>query len=175
MSGRIGVHSDPARGATFWIELPVAEANPEKNVLPARGDLERLNRSVGDFESATILCIEDNDSNFHLIERTFAERPGIKLVAGTVGRTAVSLAETHRPNVILLDVHLPDMEGNQVLENLRNNPATARIPVIVISADGTQRQMDRMFQAGASAYLTKPLDIQQFLKAVDQARAGDSR
>jgi signal transduction histidine kinase/ActR/RegA family two-component response regulator len=170
MSGRIGVDSELGNGTTFWIELPIAEGNSPKDSAAPKADLERLNTSVvADGQTVVVLYIEDNESNFHLIERTLADRTDIRLVAGKLGASAVPLAEETRPHLILLDMHLPDMEGHQVLENLRNNPQTAKIPVVVVSADVTPRQMERMLDAGAAAYLTKPLDIQKLLDAVDGA------
>jgi len=139
MSGAIGDDSIMGQGTTFWIELPIAEMRPTGHSSSAV-DLDRLNRSVsGDRQPLVILYIEDNDSNIHLIERTFAERPDITLVVGKLGESAVPLAETNQPHLILLDVHLPDMEGHEVLQRLRNNPHTMGIPVIVVSADNALR------------------------------------
>jgi CheY-like chemotaxis protein len=81
---------------------------------------------------------------------------------------AVELARQHRPDLVLVDLHLPDMHGEEVLRRLQADPATAAIPVLVISADATARQVERLRAAGARAYLTKPIDIQAFLDLVDQ-------
>jgi signal transduction histidine kinase/ActR/RegA family two-component response regulator len=166
MSGRIGVNSEPGHGATFWVEYPLSDGNTSAAPARADMDLHRLSLSI---ERPVVLCIEDNDSNFQLIERTLADRSEIKLISSKCGASAVELAQTHGPSLILLDLHLPDLQGDVVLERLKANPATAAFPVVVVSADATERQIERMLSAGAVAYLTKPLDIQKFLDVVDQA------
>ena len=82
------------------------------------------------------------------------------------GRLGVEIASKHRPDLVLLDLHLPDIPGNEVLRLLREDRRTRAIPVVVISADATRGQVDRLMEAGARAYLTKPLDVAQFLKLV---------
>jgi CheY-like chemotaxis protein len=89
------------------------------------------------------------------------------LITSIQGRRGLELAEQHRPDLVLLDLHLPDMHGSQVLRQLRDNERTRHIPVIVVSADATDRQLRRLMEAGADAYLTKPLDVHEFLETVD--------
>jgi CheY-like chemotaxis protein len=103
-----------------------------------------------------------------LIEQIFASRPGIRLISAQQGAEGLSLARLQRPQLILLDVHLPDLDGREVLERLKADPVTAAIPVMVVSADATSRQEQRMREAGACGYLTKPLDVPQLLKAVEE-------
>jgi len=79
------------------------------------------------------------------------------------GRLGLTLAKEHQPDAILLDIHLPDISGEQVLEELRKDPATASIPVVILSADATPHQIQRLQAAGAAAYLTKPIEIRQLL------------
>jgi CheY-like chemotaxis protein len=117
--------------------------------------------------SSTVLYVEDNASNLRLVERIIARRPGLVLLHAATGRGGLDLARAHRPRVILLDLHLPDIHGEQVLEELVRDPRTADIPVIIISADATPRQIARLTAAGARAYLTKPIDIATFLAALD--------
>ena len=167
MAGRIGVHSEFGSGTTFWVEFPVADAVVFTDAW-AQEDLGRLTAGVNGSHRPVVLCIEDNDSNYRLIERTLAQRPEIKLMCGALGADAVPLAESHAPELILLDMHLPDMDGYEVLRLLRGHPATADIPVVVISADATTPQIEKMLNAGAAAYLTKPLDIQKLLAVVDE-------
>jgi len=168
MAGRIGVHSEFGSGSTFWVEFPVADAVVFTDSW-AREDLGRLHSGVNGAHRPVVLCIEDNDSNYRLIERTLAQRPEIKLICGALGETAVPLAESHMPDLILLDMHLPDVEGYEVLSRLRANPATEGIPIVVVSADATTPQIEKMLNAGAAAYLTKPLEIQKLLAVVDEA------
>jgi len=115
----------------------------------------------------TVLYVEDNLSNLRLVERVLAQRPGTRLVAATRGSVAVDLAREHHPDLILLDVHLPDIGGDEILRQLRALPETRDIPVVVVSAEATQPKIDRFLAAGARAYLTKPLDVKEFLELVD--------
>jgi CheY-like chemotaxis protein len=101
--------------------------------------------------------------NLRLVESVLARRPGVRLLQATRGREGIDIAREHRPDLILLDVHLPDVPGEDVLEELRADHATRHIPVVVISADATPERVRRMLAAGAGAYLTKPLDIRRLL------------
>jgi len=115
-----------------------------------------------------ILYIEDNATNFALVERILEDRPAIKILQAARGETGVALAQSHSPKLILLDLNLPDAHGSEVLHRLQQNPATTRIPVVVISADATPSQIERLLAAGARNYLTKPFDIPPFLAIVDE-------
>jgi CheY-like chemotaxis protein len=97
-----------------------------------------------------------------------AERPAIELMTAMQGRVGLELARKHVPDLILLDLHLPDLPGWQVLHQLKADHATRDIPVIVISADATAPQSSRLLSAGARAYLTKPLDIAEFLRVIEE-------
>ena len=116
----------------------------------------------------TVLYIEDNAANVRLVERVFAGRADIEILVATQGRLGLDLARTRHPAVVLLDLHLPDINGEQVLQQLRDDPATRMVPVIVLSADANYRQIQRLLEAGAVAYLTKPLDIHQLVDTVDE-------
>jgi CheY-like chemotaxis protein len=120
-----------------------------------------------DNQLKTLLYIEDNVSNLTLIEHLLGEHP-IKLISAMQGMLGLELATRHRPDVILLDLHLPDMSGTDVLARLKGDARTASIPVIILSADATKSQVDRLLVAGASDYLTKPLDVDRFLKTIAQ-------
>jgi CheY-like chemotaxis protein len=115
-----------------------------------------------------VLSIEDNLANVKLIERVFAHRQDIKIVPAIQGRVGLDLARQLHPALILLDVHLPDIGGEVVLDQLRRDPTTAHIPVVVVSADATAHQIERLLAAGAFRYLTKPIDVQELLDLVDQ-------
>ena len=95
-------------------------------------------------------------------------RPRWRTIPALQGQLGVELAREHVPDVILLDLHLPDLPGDEVLRRLRADPRTASIPVVVVSADATPASIERLRQAGADAYLTKPLDVDEFLRAVEQ-------
>ena len=117
----------------------------------------------------TVLYIEDNLSNLTLVQEIIAEQPEIELLAAMQAQLGLDLARKHRPDLILLDLHLPDLAGAEVLAQLRREEATRDIPVVVISADATARQIDRLMAAGAHAYLTKPLDITELSQVVEEA------
>ncbi|MGH7751735.1 MAG: response regulator, partial [Gemmatimonadales bacterium] len=119
----------------------------------------------------TILYIDDNLSNVGVIRGLLAHRPGVTLLPAMQGRMGLDLAREHQPHLILLDLHLPDMPGQEVLDRLRADPETRHIPVVVISADTSGAQAERVRAAGAQAYLRKPLDMQQLLAIVDEALA----
>lgn len=117
---------------------------------------------------STILYIEDNLSNLELVRRVLNRRPGIRLIDAMQGRLGVDLAREHHPDLILLDLHLPDISGTEVLRQVREDPRTNEIPVVVISADATPGQIERLLTDGALAYLTKPLDVKKLLTLLDQ-------
>jgi CheY-like chemotaxis protein len=115
----------------------------------------------------TVLYIEDNLSNLHLVERIFTRRPGARLLTAMQGFLGLGLADLHKPDWILLDLHLPDISGEEVLRRLRANPRTAHIPVTILSADATPGQIKRLLGIGARDYLTKPLDVRRLIHLLD--------
>jgi CheY-like chemotaxis protein len=115
-----------------------------------------------------VLYIEDDPVNFTLVERILEFRPALTLMHARSGGAGVELAVAHGPRLILLDLNLPDLHGSEVLRQLQNNPGTAKIPVVVLSADATPSQIERLLTAGARNYLTKPFDIDPFLAVVDE-------
>jgi CheY-like chemotaxis protein len=170
MGGTLDVESTVGRGSTFYVEFPIVEA-PLRRV-------ERLDELGGtpvvttnDTERPSVLHIEDNLSNIKLIERVLAQRPGMNLIPAMQGRLGLELARQHRPVLILLDLNLADIAGEEVLHMLRDDPMTAGIPVAIVSADAMPRQVQRMLAAGATAYLTKPIDVRELLDLVDKALA----
>jgi CheY-like chemotaxis protein len=115
-----------------------------------------------------VLYIEDDPVNFTLVERILEFRPAVKLLHARSGESGVELAMAHRPRLILLDLNLPDIHGSEVLRRLQDAPETAKVPVVVLSADATPSQIERLLTAGARNYLTKPFDIDPFLAVVDE-------
>jgi PAS domain S-box-containing protein len=167
MNGSIGVDTTVGQGSTFWVELACAQS-PLAQMAPAR----RVGSPVkSNAARRTILYVEDNLSNLSLIEQMLSEQPEIKLITAMQGQLGIELARQHAPDLILLDLHLPDLPGWEVLSRLQSHEATRDIPVIVISADATSRQVKRLMAAGARAYLTKPLDMQEFFRAIDETPA----
>jgi len=118
-----------------------------------------------------VLYIEDNAANYKLVERILAQRPTVRVSGAILGGEGLEAARRDPPDLILLDLNLPDMHGSEVLEQLRAVPGTRSIPVIVISADATTAQIDKLLGAGARNYLTKPFRVDRFLRTVDDALA----
>ncbi len=171
MGGTIGVENNPDRGSTFWLELPlvqdpVAQLENAMPVVPATAEPVKQQRQ------RIVLYVEDNLSNITLIEHIIVHRPHVKLVAAMQGRLGLDLAREHRPDLILLDLHLPDISGEEVLRGLREVPALENTPVIVISADATRGRIERLLSMGVLDYLPKPLDIKRFLQLLDSFLSG---
>jgi PAS domain S-box-containing protein len=161
MGGTIGVSTEMGVGTTFWFELGVADA-PADEVAE-----EVVSRTTTDAARRTLLYVEDNPSNLQLVQRILDRRPEFRVISAAQGSIALELARQHLPDVILLDLHLPDMPGTDVLRTLRDDPTTQTIPVVVISADATETSVRSLTSQGAAAYLTKPLDVRRFLQTLD--------
>jgi CheY-like chemotaxis protein len=154
-----------------------------QHILKAARDLlEVINRELADPNlppplaepslvppiACDVLYIEDDLVNFTLVERILEFRPALKLLHASRGEVGVGLAQIHHPKLILLDLNLPDMHGSEVIQKLQSDPSTAQVPVVVLSADATPSQIERLLAAGARNYLTKPFDIDPFLAVVDE-------
>ena len=166
MGGRIGVDSVPGQGATFWFSLPLTSPPVAAESAPAVAARPPIvtDANVG---TRKLLYIEDNPSNFRLVERALERRPHFRLIAAMLGSLGLELAREHRPDLVLLDLHLPDLSGEEVLARLRAEPATADIPIIILSAEASPRVRDRLLALGAADYLAKPIDLREFYRIVD--------
>src|SRR5579864_1131691 len=166
MGGSIGVENNPDRGATFWMELPLVQ-DPVTELQATMPAVSAPVRPAQQQRQRIVLYVEDNLSNITLIEHIIVHRPHVKLVAAMQGRLGLDLAREHRPDLILLDLHLPDISGEDVLQGLRQQPELRNTPVIVISADATRSRIERLLGMGVLDYLPKPLDIKRFLQLLD--------
>ncbi|HEX6324248.1 MAG TPA: ATP-binding protein [Vicinamibacterales bacterium] len=162
MGGSLGVTSTPGVGSTFWVELARSEAAPAvpkqgpavPHVVPTRGGV--------------VLYIEDNLSNVRLLQRILERRPGVRLEHAPTGAMGASLARDTHPDIILLDLHLPDTTGELVLRQLTADARTRDIPKIVVTADATPGLSRRLEAEGAMMCLTKPLNVAEVLRLVDR-------
>ena len=163
MGGSLTVCSTVGEGTTFTVIMPLVEQPVYKRSLVV--DAEPA--GTVDAAPATLLLIEDNLANLQLIEFILAERPSVKLLPAMQGKLGLELARKHLPDMILLDLHLPDIDGSEVLRRLQLYPETRDIPVVILSADATPGQVDRLREAGAYSYITKPIDVDAFLRSLD--------
>lgn len=164
MGTSLTVDTQVGVGTTFALEVPVAN-DP---VLAAAADIAPgQDRSTEHDQAGTVLYVEDNPSNLRLVQRLLDRRGDIQLLSATTGAMALALAARVPVDVILLDLHLPDMHGSEVLARLREHPLTARTPVIVVSADATPGQRERLRAVGADSFLSKPFDLGAFATELD--------
>ena len=168
MGGTVSVDSVVGRGTSVSVDLLLSE--PPTTRAAAISDKVQVTAPVSG-GAFTILYIEDNMSNYQLIERLVKRRPGIRLFSAMQGKLGVEIAASHHPDLILLDLNLPDIPGDEVLLRLRENPNTVGIPVIMLSADAMQKQIDKLLAAGARGYLTKPIEVAQFYALLDEFMA----
>ncbi len=174
MGGVIGVESIDGHGSTFSLELPIAPGTDqdakEQNLLPTVPAADSV-ADIAQSHTQTVLYIEDNASNLALVEEVLSRRSGVELLSATRAQAGLQLARQRLPDLILLDLQLPDLAGDALLRLLKEDPLTHGIPVLMVSADATPTQIQRLLDLGATAYLTKPLDLPVFLRAVDGALA----
>jgi PAS domain S-box-containing protein len=167
MGGLIGVESTVGLGSVFWFELnatmepklPDAEQPPEIAAasLPQSGSVR------------TLLYVEDNPANLKLIEQLIARRPDIRLLVARDGNLGIELARANLPDVILMDINLPGISGIEALKILREDPETAHIPVVALSANAMPRDIEKGLQAGFFRYLTKPIKVNEFMETLGVA------
>lgn len=168
MGGTIALVSTSDAGTTFALELSVA-ASPTASLAPSDDLCQPKHSEPGG--RLRIVYIEDNLSNLQLLETVFEDIGGIELISAMQASVGLSLVKSHVPDLVLLDLHLPDAHGFDVLQELKADPKTARIPIVVISADATESQIKRLMKAGAKSYLTKPIDLPALLSELDDVRS----
>jgi PAS domain S-box-containing protein len=168
MGGTLELTTAVELGTTFWVELSVAERPVPPPEDSGPGDAAATQEAEHAATQLTVLYIEDNLSNLQLVDRVVSRRGGVNLISAMRPMLGLDLAREHDPDLVLLDLHLPDMPGEEVLRRLRSDPRTAEIPVVVLSADARPSLIKRLLASGARAFLTKPLDVAELLALLDQ-------
>jgi PAS domain S-box-containing protein len=168
MGGVIGVESTVGVGSVFWFELNTAAA-PRLAVNRAKPTAVPDVQVKSGAPLRTLLYVEDNPANLKLVEQLIARRPDMRLLSATNGILGIELAHRYQPEVILMDINLPGMSGLEALKILREDSATAHIPVIAISANAMPRDVEKGLQAGFFWYLTKPIKVKEFTDALNVA------
>ncbi len=167
MGGTLQLGGTGEQGSSFWLELPLADD-------PVPPDQRRQRHGPSDQQppptrsELTVLCLDDDPSDLQLLEQVLSRRPGTNLIPAMRLELGLELANEYHPDLILLDLDLPELAGEELLVRLRADPRTAGIPVVVLGADPPPSLVARLLGAGAHAFLTKPLDVGRFLEVVDE-------
>jgi PAS domain S-box-containing protein len=168
MNGDVTFTSVVGRGTSFTVDLPLA-TEPSTRVVPAADPGQEPASMTGPgTATATMLYIEDNEPNVRVMEAMLSLRPGWSVVHAALGTLGLEIARARHPDLVMLDLHLPDGFGLDVLTALKDDPATASIPVVVLSADASPHQIERLLAVGAAGYLTKPLSLEEILTLLDR-------
>ncbi|RLA09908.1 MAG: hypothetical protein DRQ60_01685 [Gammaproteobacteria bacterium] len=171
LGGRLGVDSKLGSGSTFWIELPRYVPLPHEALDDATErtmDTAPVDKEETEY-STTIIYIEDNLTNLQLVKDILNLRPSTRMLEALRGDQGYDLVVAQQPDLVLLDLHLPGLNGDEVLARLKTNPETRNIPVIITSADASKGQVERLTAAGAHSYVTKPFTIDQLLQTIKVA------
>jgi PAS domain S-box-containing protein len=166
MQGTIGVESKVDVGTTFWVDLAEAET-PELDFGHRKAPSAQYAHANDGVPTHTVLYVEDNPANLKLVERLIARRSDLKLLTAGTGVLGVDLARAHQPDVILMDINLPGISGIRALAMLREGTATAKIPVIALSANASARDIEHGLAAGFLKYLTKPIKVDELMATLD--------
>ena len=169
MDGVIGVESTAGTGSVFWVEL----LSTAPLAVPAGADPAAASESAASTMAGlrTLLYVEDNPANLQLVERLIGRRDDVRLLSAVDGNRGVELARACLPDVILMDINLPGISGVEALKILREDKATAHIPVVALSANAMARDIQKGMDAGFFRYLTKPIKVSDFMEALNEALA----
>jgi len=168
MGGVIGVESAVGRGSVFWFELNLTTM-PRPSDVASMAVAIALEQDPARTRLRTLLYVEDNPANRMLVEDIIARRPDIRLLTAEDATRGIEIARTSLPDVILMDINLPGISGIQALHILAEDPATAHIPVVALSANAVPRDIERGLKAGFFRYLTKPIKVNEFMHTLEIA------
>ncbi len=169
MKGKIGVESTVGKGSVFWIELDIATTESHAAVLENEHNSVIQAPVQGNSHLRTLLYVEDNPANLMLVEDIIARRNDIRLLSARNGKQGIKLARATLPDVILMDINLPGISGVEALKMLAEDPVTAHIPVVALSANAMPRDIEKGLEAGFFRYLTKPIKVNEFMDTLDMA------
>ena len=162
MGGSLRAHSVAGQGSAFLLTLPCS-GDPDT----VRSDLDALAPPPAEYHHRLVHYVEDNETNVEVMRGILAQRPQVELEVSITGLDGLAAIRARRPDLILLDMHLPDISGMELLRHLKQDPATGAIPIVVVSADALAQQIETAFEAGCTHYLTKPVSVGELLSVVD--------
>jgi CheY-like chemotaxis protein/nitrogen-specific signal transduction histidine kinase len=166
MGGTIGADSVVGTGTVFWIEM---RETPAAQLAPAQSETVMRKTATEGASLRTLLYVEDNPANLELIEQLVARRPDLRLLGAADGDLGIEYARAYQPDVILMDINLPGINGIDAMKILRADPLTAHIPIIALSANALPRDIEKGLEAGFFNYLTKPIKVNEFMDSLDVA------
>ena len=166
MGGELDVSSEPGVGSCFRVSLPAAPAHAMPPAVPDTASPASSLDGLGDIR--TVLYADDNALNVEVVLAVLRNRPRLRIVVARNGREAIAVARSERPDLLLLDMHLGDISGLEVMQTLALDPALAQVPCVALSADAMPASIERAERAGFKAYLTKPLNVKNFLHCIDR-------
>jgi CheY-like chemotaxis protein len=168
MNGAIGVESVPGQGSTFWVD--VMRTTPDTE-LEADRNRRLTTKTEANDHIPTVLLVEDNQANLQLVGQILNKHSDFEMLSAHTAELGLELALAHQPDIIILDINLPGMDGYEALSRLRSCEDTKEIPVLALSANAMPADIERGTAAGFTEYLTKPIDIKHFMAALDRAMA----
>ncbi|MCX7108888.1 MAG: PAS domain S-box protein [Proteobacteria bacterium] len=168
MRGEIGVESTVGVGSVFWFEL-FSVTEPQLSMEAVDAAATAQSHVLRGAQMHTLLYVEDNPANLKLVEQIIARHSDIRLLTAVTGNGGIKIAGVSLPDVILMDINLPDINGFEALKILRSDPATAHIPIVAITANAMASDIERGLEAGFFRYITKPIKVNELMEALNQA------
>ena len=161
-SATLRARSTEGEGSSFILSLPLV-VDPDT----VRSDLDQLAPMLPQYHTRVVHYVEDNETNVEVMRGVLAQRPQVQMEVSLTGLDGLAAIRVRRPDLVLLDMHLPDISGLELLRHLKSDPLTAEIAVVVVSADALAKETEEALAAGAIRYLTKPVSVAELLAVVD--------